>query len=71
MIVFTKFVIAYNSPEIEEIEAFDIDDYEVEEDENGTQWIYDDEEDAWYYYDEEDDSWVLYDSELDEEEEEE
>jgi len=49
--------------ESEEIEEFDLDEFEVVEDENGDSWIYDEEAEVWYFYDAEEDSWLLDESE--------
>jgi hypothetical protein len=49
--------------EAEEIEEFDLDEFEIVEDENGDSWIYDEEAEVWYFYDAEEDSWLLDESE--------
>jgi hypothetical protein len=54
----------------DEAEEFDLDEFEIVEDENGDLWIYDEEAEVWYFYDEEEDSWLLDEFEDSEDEDE-
>jgi hypothetical protein len=42
----------------EEVEMFNLDDYDINEDEDGTKWFYDEDYNL-YVYDEEHNVWVL------------
>jgi hypothetical protein len=42
----------------EEVEMFDLEDYDINEDEDGTKWFYDEDYNL-YVYDEEHNVWVL------------
>jgi hypothetical protein len=42
----------------EEVEMFELDDYDINEDEDGTKWFYDNDYNM-YVYDEENDVWYL------------